>query len=161
MQAAAYKLGYSRQQWVAEEVPPACVGSQWERDQDVGPYTTAPPSQSLRILLVYKHCCNPHTFVLCLKCCPKQAVRCWEELSSEHQVAAVAIGYDRWTWDQAMRDCVLPTDDAERSMFALAEDCFAFDSEGKAYKAKIVDQRRRQGPALSSDECLRWVRHTC
>lgn len=94
---AANVLGYTADQWTAEEVPPACIGSQWEVGADV--------------------------------------VRCWEELSSEHQVAATLIGYERWTWDQAMRDCELPADNADGSMFALAEKCFAFDSEGMSSPA--------------------------
>jgi hypothetical protein len=101
--AAAQQLGYNQEQWSAEEVPPECVGSQWELDTDV--------------------------------------VRCWEELSTEHRAAAATIGYDRWTWDQAMRDCVLPADNADVSMFALAEECFAFDAEGKPTGPTVLAMR--------------------
>jgi hypothetical protein len=31
--SAAAVLGYSESAWLANEVPPACCGSEWERDQ--------------------------------------------------------------------------------------------------------------------------------
>ena len=33
--SAAAVLGYTEEQWQRKEVPPACVGSQWETDPEV------------------------------------------------------------------------------------------------------------------------------
>ena len=71
-----------------------------------------------------------------------EVVRSWEEMSPELLAAAKALGYEKWTWDQAMRDGALPADDAESSMFLQGEECYAFDSEGKAYQAVVKKTRK-------------------
>ena len=58
-----------------------------------------------------------------------EVVRTWEELSPEQVGAAESLGYEKWTWDNAMRDGMLPADDADTSMFLEGEECFAFDAE--------------------------------
>ena len=70
-----------------------------------------------------------------------EVVRTWEELSPEQLEAARRLGYEKWEWDNAMRDGVLPADDAATSMFLVGEECFAFDAEGRAYQAVVKETR--------------------
>ena len=75
-----------------------------------------------------------------------EEVRCWDELKLEQQQAAIALGYDHWSWDSAMREDLPPPDDGEKSMFVGDEECYAFDKFGNAFVSKVVSVRRSKDP---------------